>query len=254
MISRLCREKIHWPALLLMLITLTACPAQAPTSNQAIVPIEGSPPRSAEPAGSDNKGSRQAGVADGPGRPEHNTSADNTAFAAAVARLQAPETWCDGARALSAQRDPEALIPLLIAYETPVEVSKSCLLDAMATFDVKAGAMSLVGQSESEVRRRGFHLMELFANEAFLPALERGVGDPNPMICAQALSALASQHQTMAWETVMIRLLDAENVLVRGSVIESLRHRGTPTAKAALRARLNRENDPSLREKLETLR
>jgi HEAT repeat protein len=172
---------------------------------------------------------------------------------AALEMLRYPEQWCQGARALARLGDPAALVPLLEAYETPVEASKVCLLDAMDALGAERGAHALYESESAEQRRLAVHLMELFPAEAHLTVLERAVRDESPAVREQARRSLRLQLQTPAWEAVMVRLLDAEEVETRAQAIERLSRRKSDAARQALRARLTKETDPALREELESI-
>jgi HEAT repeat protein len=170
---------------------------------------------------------------------------------AALAKLGYPAQWCQGARALARLGDPAALVPLMQAYETPVEVSKVCLLDAMDALGAETRAQALYDSDSAEQRRLAVHLMELFPAEAHLPILERAVMDGSAAVREQARRSLRLQLQTPAWEAVMVRLLDAEDAAARAQAIESLSRRKSEPARQALRTRLASETDGMLRIKLE---
>jgi HEAT repeat protein len=172
---------------------------------------------------------------------------------AALEKLGYPETWCQGARALARLGDPAALVPLMQAYETPVETSKVCLLDAMDALGAETGSHAVYESDSAEQRRLAVHMMELFPAEAHLPILERAVVDESPAVREQARRSLRLQLQTPAWEAVMIRLLEADDVEARSQAIERLSRRKSDRARQALRARLASETDPGLREKLESV-
>jgi hypothetical protein len=49
----------------------------------------------------------------------------------AVRLLASPATWCRGASQLTGLKDTRALVPLMRAFESPVEAEKLCLAEAM---------------------------------------------------------------------------------------------------------------------------
>jgi len=168
----------------------------------------------------------------------------------ALELLKYPATWCEAAETLAEIGDRRALVPLVRAYETPVEASKVCLLDAMDVLDAAHAALVLCVSEDPEERRLGVHLMELFSNEVFLPALEHTVHDPSPEVRRQARRSLRCQPQTPAWEAVSVRLLDSTDEEVRAQAVQSLARRHTETARRALAARLELEPLDTLREAL----
>jgi HEAT repeat protein len=171
-------------------------------------------------------------------------------FDAALEALRYPQSWCAGARLLARHGDVRALVPLMEAYERPVEADKVCLLDAMDALGAEAQAAALYRSDSAERRRLAVHLMELFPAEAHLPALERAVTEESPAVRRQALRSLRCQLQTPAWEAVMVGLLEADDGQARAQAIESLARRRSDRARQALQARLARETDGELRDKL----
>jgi HEAT repeat protein len=168
----------------------------------------------------------------------------------ALEKLNHPAEWCAGARALAQLGDREALLPLIRAYETPVEVGKVCLLDAMDDLGAATGAHALYQSDSAEQRRLAVHLMELFPADAHLPLLERAVVDESAAVRRQARRALRCQLQTPDWEATLARLLDADDVDARAQSIESLSRRRSDLARRALRDRFGTETDPALKDKL----
>jgi len=159
----------------------------------------------------------------------------------ALEQLRYPDTWCEAAQTLMEIGNRNALVPLMRAYETPVEASKVCLLDALDALDAGRGALVLCVSEDAEESRLAVHLMELFPNEAYLPALERGLNDPSLAVRRQARRSLACQVQTPAWETLYIRLLEAEDTETRAQAIKSLARRRTDKSQQALAERLAHE-------------
>lgn len=173
----------------------------------------------------------------------------------AVAQLKTPQTWCLGAKRLAQLAERRALVPLLTAYEKPIESSKLCLLDAMEALGPTAGARELYERHQAAERRLGVHLMELFPSEEFLPVLEIAVADSDEAVRAQARHSLACQVQTPKWEALLLRLLEAADEQGRIQAIESLSRRRGEVVRKALTARLKRDPSAAVREKLEkTLR
>jgi len=167
--------------------------------------------------------------------------------------LAFPDTWCEGARMLAAQGDPEGLLPLVAAYEQPFEARRRCLLDAMEALQPVSGAHNIFDNSSGDQRRMAVHLMELFASNEHLSRLKAAVSDPDEIVRAQARSALAGQYQTPEWEATMISLLAHHDLLTRAQAVKSLARRGTQTADEALRARLTVEPDPNLKSEMDRI-
>lgn len=164
--------------------------------------------------------------------------------------LKYPISWCEAADILIEIGNRSAIIPIMRAYEMPVEVSKVCLLDAMDALDAVRAALIYFDSESIEEKRLAVHMMELFSNEVFLPALENAIHDPNPEIRSQARRSLACQMQTPAWEVIMIRLLDVEEEETRAQAIKSLARRRSGQARFALAERLQREPSPVLQKAL----
>ena len=130
----------------------------------------------------------------------------------------------------------DAVVPILKAYTARDDADKLCLLDAMDALGAGHKAHDLYDGGTAEQRRMGAHLMELFADDAHLPWLERAAVDVDATVRKQGLRAIATQKQTPAWEQAMIRLLDAELEDTRTQAVKSLTRRNTDTARAALKA------------------
>src|SRR6266446_5823225 len=145
----------------------------------------------------------------------------------AIDLLQYPATLCKGAHILASIGDRNALVPLMRAYETPSEVSKVCLLDAMESLNVKLGVHELYERNEAGERRLAVHLTELFPDEEYLPLLERAISDVDSRVRRQARQALACQIQTASWEALMILLLSSDDEETRAQAIQSLSRRNT---------------------------
>jgi hypothetical protein len=126
-------------------------------------------------------------------------------------KLRNPATWCEVAEELAREGDPAAVVPLLHAYELDVEGSRLCLLQAMRALDGVAEASRLYERGAADERRLAAHLMELLADDAHLPALERAVADEDPAVRAQARTAFRTQRRTTAWEALATRLLDSDD-------------------------------------------
>lgn len=172
-------------------------------------------------------------------------------YDAAVTQLKSHLTWCQGAKRLAQLADRRALIPLLTAYEIPIETSKLCLMVAMKALGPTDGARELYQSGQAAERRLAVLLMELFPNEEFLPILAKAVADVDSPVRAQARHSLAGQVQSAKWELLLIHLLDTADEEGRAQAIESLSHRHGETVRKMLAARLTLEPSAALREKLE---
>ena len=156
-------------------------------------------------------------------------------FEEAVRRLSAPSSWCEAARVLAAIGDRRALIPLLEAYESPIEGGKRCLLEAMDELGAKDAAAEFY-QGDARQRSNAVRLMELFGSDRHLPTLMRALSDPAEGVRAQARRAIVNQEWTNAWEATMIPLLDSKDPQTQRIALESLRRRNSAAANAALLA------------------
>ena len=143
----------------------------------------------------------------------------------AIRRLSAPSTWCEAARALALNGDRRALIPLLEAYESPIEGGKRCLLEAMEELGAKDGAAELYKQGDARQRSNAVRLMELFGSDQNLPTLMRALSDEAVGVRVQARRAIVNQEWTKAWEAAMMQLLDSKDPETRRIARESLQRR-----------------------------
>src|SRR6266852_3409033 len=98
-------------------------------------------------------------------------------FVEAVRKLSDPSTWCEAARALALAGDRRALIPLLEAYESPIEGGKRCLLEAMDELGAKDAAAELYQQGDARQRSQAVRLMEMFGSDRHLPTLMLALSD-----------------------------------------------------------------------------
>ncbi len=126
----------------------------------------------------------------------------------AVRQLTSPHHWCEGAEALVRLGDRRALVPLLEAYETPVEGGKRCLLEAMDKLGAREAAADLYASSP-EQRWEALRLMELFGSDSHLSLLQQALSDADPRIRAQARDALVNQQRTPGWKRAMTEMLDS---------------------------------------------
>jgi hypothetical protein len=166
----------------------------------------------------------------------------------AVSLLENPSGWCEAADIFIQIRDSRAIIPIMHAYEQPVEESRVCLMDALDALGAVRSALLFFDSQEVEERRLAVHLMELFPDETFLPALEHALRDPAPEVRRQARRSLNYQMPTSAWEALMIRNLEASDEETRIQAIHNLSRQGTPQARQALENRLGREPLENLRQ------
>ena len=133
----------------------------------------------------------------------------------AVDELRTPRTWFNGAEAMVRIGGQRAILALLRAYEAPIEASKLCLLNAMDELDAVSWAVKLADSGDAEERRLGIHMMQLFPDPRYLPALEVAADDTDPKIAAQARRSLVAQHRTATWKELMNRLLGSDDAEVR---------------------------------------
>src|ERR1700704_6063518 len=98
-------------------------------------------------------------------------------FEDAVRELASPQTWCKAARALASRGDRRALLPLLDAYESPVEGGKRCLLEVMDELGASEAAGAFYDHGDPRQRGQAVRLMELFPSDQHLPRLSRALSD-----------------------------------------------------------------------------
>jgi hypothetical protein len=140
------------------------------------------------------------------------------------------------------------------AYESREESNKTCLLEAMEQLAGESEARSFIMCDDARKRLIGVHLMELFASDEQLPALELVArSDKDATVRTRALYTLALQKRTPSWELIMIGLLNAADETLRGAAIESLITQYTASARQALHERLSRETLAHLRAKLKAV-
>jgi HEAT repeat protein len=158
-------------------------------------------------------------------------------FEQAINQLRSPRTWCQAAEALVSRGDRRALLPLIEAYETPIEGGKRCLLEAMAQLGARDEAQTLFEKGDAEQRWRAVQLMRLFESDRHLPALQRALADDDAAVREEARVAIVNQEWTDAWEAAMIQLLESDDPQTRALAVESLTRRDSDTSRAALQQR-----------------
>lgn len=159
-----------------------------------------------------------------------------TDYAQAIRGLASRDSWCEAARALAASGDRRALVPLLEAYESPIEGGKRCLLEAMEQLDAGNAAHKLFVSDDPRQRVHALRLMELFGSDAHLPILVRALSDSADGVRSQARRTLTNQEWTAAWEAVMIKLLDGTDPDTLRMATECLKRRNSAAARAALQS------------------
>lgn len=173
-------------------------------------------------------------------------------FEQAIHLLQSPTTWCEGAEALAQLGDRRGVLPLLRAFELPIEgVDKLCLAEALRTLAGDDTVRQLTESQDPDERRAAARLMRLFAHERHLPQLEQAVTDPSADVRHEARRAIAAQPQSLRWERAVARMLTAPDEETRAQAIESLGARRSQSAADALRSHAPRESSPELRLRLE---
>lgn len=172
-------------------------------------------------------------------------------YKAAVRQLEGPGTWCKGAATLKRARRSSAVAPLLRAYESRPEGDKLCLLEAPDALNSVALVREWGASKDSRQRRMAAHLMELSFRKAHLPTLVALCADHDQRVRRQALSAIATQRQTVEWESAMIALLSSTHIDARERAVRSLDRRRTETARKALRERFAVETDAYVKREIE---
>jgi HEAT repeat protein len=178
-------------------------------------------------------------------------SANSDRYDEAVRGLRSPITWCSAAMVLAAIGDTRALLPLLRAYDSPVEAPKACLLQAIAKLHPGRSARALYARGTSDERRAALRLVELFSDDRDLSLIERAIGDVDPSVRQQACTALTHHDRTSAWEAGLIRVLAVGDKLARLTAVCCLAQQPGDTAHAALSAGLIREQDPAVRSEIQ---
>jgi HEAT repeat protein len=169
----------------------------------------------------------------------------------AVRLLASPKTWCRGASQLTGLKDTRALVPLMHAFESPMEAEKLCLAEAMEALGGEAEARKLIGSTDAGERRVAMHLMILFSSDEQLPYLrDAALGDPDPELRKRAFDALRQQRQTGKWEGIVADLLGQPDATVRGWAIDRLAAHGGDSARARLSTYLPHETVPELRARI----
>jgi HEAT repeat protein len=150
--------------------------------------------------------------------------------------LSSPDTWCEVAKALAAAGEHRAIVPLLNAYESPIEGGKRCLLEALEELDAGGAAAGLFETNDARQRVQALRLVELFGSDRHLSLLARALSDPADGVRAQARRALVNQEWTGPWEAAMISLLGDNDPQTQEMAVDSLRRRNSAASTAALRA------------------
>jgi hypothetical protein len=152
-------------------------------------------------------------------------------YATAIGQLQYPQQWCQAAAALAKLGDPQALVPLLRAYQQPTETSKICLLDAMDALNAIQESAQLYDKGNAEDQVLALYLMGLFPAEEHLARLEQALFAPDTALHQKALQSLRLQYQTPAWENLLIRLLKTDDAIIRQMATEELEKKRSSNAR-----------------------
>jgi len=165
----------------------------------------------------------------------------------AVRLLASPKTWCDGARQLAQLKEARAIVPLLAAYDRPIEAPTLCLAEAMEALGATTEAAKLLASKHPDDRVAGVRLMVVFTSDDHLaPLREVALHDPDLPMRERALEGLRRQRQTPAWEAVIAGFLTSADERLRGWALDRLiEHNGASTW-ARVEAHATRENSPAL--------
>lgn len=172
-------------------------------------------------------------------------------YDSAVEMLHSPSTWCRGAEALARLGERRALVPLARALESRAEGGKACLMDALRALDAGAAAAELFASRDADERRIALVLMGYFRDDGHLPLLLAGLKDADARVRAQARESLFLQQQGPRWEDAVLPLLDAEDGKLRAAAAAALALNPSGKRRASVAARLARETDPQVKEKLQ---
>jgi hypothetical protein len=209
-------------------------------------PVAENPPVAANPDPIDAPVATDART---PGKKDKMT----TKYDDAVKLLAAPTSWCTGAKQLVALKDKRALVPLVQAYEKPVEADKLCLSDAMEALGAEAEARKLITSKDATERRIAIRLMILFgSDEQLAPLNEVALHDSDTALRTAARDALRQQRQTKKWEEVIATHLDSPDDALRGWAIDLLIKHNGKSSWQRVQDHLPKEKNAELRTKIET--
>jgi hypothetical protein len=170
----------------------------------------------------------------------------------AVRLLASPKTWCAGAKELVTLKDARALVPLVAAYDRPVEAEKLCLADAMEALGAETAARTLVASKNADERRTALRLMAMFASDEQLPFLrDAALNDLDASLRNAALDAMAQQHQNTRWETTVAGFLARPEEPLRAWALDRLIAHGGDSSWAYVSAHAAHEQSPALRAKID---
>jgi hypothetical protein len=172
----------------------------------------------------------------------------------AVALLQVPARWCEGAAALARLGDRRAIVPLshLVARTEEGLPDRGCVHDALDKLGVRDEVVKLVASTEMADRRTAIELMNACPADTHAPILARlALHDPAPDLRGLAARTLRTQKVTTAWDTAMLALLDAVDRDTRELAATSLQRRFGTAILAALRKRLGTEPQAAVRAALQ---
>jgi hypothetical protein len=170
----------------------------------------------------------------------------------AVKLLARPATWCAGAKQLVALKNKRAIVPIVLAFERPVEADKACLGDAIDLLGGAEQAPQLIASKDATERRVAIHLMILYSSDDNLEPLDAiARRDPDLALRQRARDALAQQGQTAKWERVIAGYLAVPDDAVRGWAIDLLIRRNAASSWQRLQDHLSRENNPELKAKIQ---
>ncbi|HEX2690102.1 MAG TPA: hypothetical protein VHN14_25985 [Kofleriaceae bacterium] len=168
----------------------------------------------------------------------------------AVALLQIPGRWCDGAAALARLGDRRAIGPLhrVVARTEEGLPDRGCVYDALDKLGVRDEVAKLVASTEVKDRRTGIALIRACPAPGHAPLLAQvALHDPEPALRSLAARTLRVQKVTAAWDMAMIALLDALDSETRELAATSLQHRFGAAILAALHKRLKAEPHTAVR-------
>jgi hypothetical protein len=169
----------------------------------------------------------------------------------AVKLLSSPTTWCDGAARLVKLGDVEAILPLAAALHAGHEASTLCIVDAMEALGGAGVAATFAASTEPERRRAALDLVLYLGGDAQLPVIESLAADALPSIRTHSVKVVHQMKRTPAWRQTMFKLLAADDVAVRGAVVDSLALDVRGEITGALRDRLAVEPDAGVKAKIE---
>jgi hypothetical protein len=172
-------------------------------------------------------------------------------FDDAVKLLSSPSTWCDGAARLAKLGEVDAILPLTAAMHAGHEASTLCLVEAVEALGGARVAATFAASTEPDRRHAALDVLLYLGGDGELAVIESLAADPLPSVRQHTVKVVHQLKRTPAWRQTMFRLLAADDVAVRGAVVDSLALDVRGEITTALRDRLAVEPDAGVKAKIE---